>query len=138
LNVAQAVPGTQPQVNDIVIRGYLVSMETGSAAKRIIIGFGAGASELRTMVEGFHMTAHGLRKLGVGTIQSGGSKTPGSALGVATFLATENPAGLIISSGVKVYGEASGKSTEQGRASATVKEIVDVLQKRFQEQGWIN
>jgi Domain of unknown function (DUF4410) len=130
-------PGTTPEVNDLVIRGYLLSVEQGSAAKRVIIGFGAGASEMRTMVEGFQMTPQGLRKLGVGTVQSGGSKGPGAALGVATFLATANPAGLIISSGMKVYGEASGKSTVQGRAQATAKEIADVLKTRFEEQGWI-
>jgi hypothetical protein len=138
MNAAQAVPETTPQINDIVIRGYLLSVNKGSAVKRVAIGFGSGASELRTMVEGYQMTDQGLRKLGVGTIQSGGSKGPGAALGVATFLATANPAGLIISSGMKVYGEASGKSTIQGRSQATAKEIADVLKKRFQEEGWIN
>jgi Domain of unknown function (DUF4410) len=137
LNGVEAVPGTQPQINDIVIRGYLLSIKPGSAAKRVIIGFGAGASEMRTMVEGFQVTPQGMRKLGVGTVQSGGSKGPGAALGVATFLATANPAGLIISSGMKVYGEASGKSTIKGRAQATAKEISDVLKTRFEEQGWI-
>ena len=138
LNAEEAVPGTTPQINDIVIRGYLLSIKPGSAAKRIIIGFGAGASEMRTMVEGFQMTEHGLRKLGVGDVESGGSKGPGAALGVATFLATANPVGLIVSGGMKVYGEASGKSTIQGRAQATAKEIADVLKKRFTEQGWID
>ena len=128
----------QPQLNDIVIRGYLLSINEGSAAKRVAIGFGSGASKLSTMVEGFQMTAQGLRKLGVGTVDAGGSKTPGAALGLATFLATANPAGLIISSGMKVYGEASGNSEVTGRAKATAKEIADVLKKRFQQEGWIN
>ena len=138
LNAMEAVPGTTPQINDIVIRGYLLSIKPGSAAKRIIIGFGAGASEMRTMVEGFQMTEHGLRKLGVADVESGGSKGPGAALGVATFLATANPVGLIVSGGMKVYGEASGKATIQGRAQATAKEIAEVLKKRFTEQGWID
>jgi len=134
---ARAGAGTMPQINDIVIRGYLVSVHEGSAAERVAIGFGAGASELKTAVEGFQMTPRGLRKLGSGTLDSGGSKTPGMALGVATFAATANPAGLIISSGMKVYGEASGSSKVEGRAKATAKEIADVLKQRFQEQGWI-
>ena len=62
------------------------------------------------------MTPKGLRELGQGTVDSGGSKTPGAALGVVTFLATSNPAGLIVSSGMKVYGEASGKATVEGNA----------------------
>ncbi len=133
-----ASAATQPQLNDLVIRGYLVSVNQGSAVKRVTIGFGSGESELKTAVEGFQMTATGLRKLGSGTVNSGGSKGPGAAVGAATFLATANPAGLIISSGMKVYGEASGKSTIEGRAEATAKEIADVLKQRFQEQGWIN
>jgi hypothetical protein len=138
LPALEATPASAtPQINDLVFRGYLLSIKPGSAAKRVIIGFGAGASELRTMVECFQLTAEGMHKIGGGTVDSGGSKTPGAALGVATFLATENPAGLIISSGMKVYGEASGKSTIQGRAQATAKEIAKVLKIRFEEQGWI-
>ena len=130
--------GTRPQINDIVIRGYLLSVDEGSAAKRVAIGFGSGGSELKTAVEGYQMTAQGLRKLGSGTLDSGGSKTPGSAVGAATFIATANPAGFIVSTGMKVYGEASGSSKVEGRAKDTAKEIADVLKKRFQEQGWIN
>jgi hypothetical protein len=59
-------------------------------------------------------------------------------IGVLGLLATHNPAGLIISSGMKVYDEDSGKSTVKGRSTQTVKEIADVLKKRFQEQGWID
>jgi len=124
-------------VHDLVIRGYLVSMKEGSAAKRIGVGLGAGSSELRTVVEGLQMTPHGLRQLATGTVQSGGGKGPGAAVGAAAYLATANPAGLIVSSGMKVYGEASGRSTVEGRAEATAREIAAAIKKRFQEQGWI-
>jgi hypothetical protein len=134
----QAVAGTTPQINDIVIRGYLISFNKGSAEKRIAIGFGSGASDLKVAAEGFQMTAQGLRKLGSGTAESGGSKAPGADLGVLGLIATHNPAGLIISSGVKVYGEESGSSKVEGRAKRIAKEIADVLKKRFQEQGWIS
>ena len=134
----QAMAGITPQINDLVIRGYFLSIDVGSAEKRVAIGFGSGESELRVAVEGFQMTAQGLRKLGSGTTDSTGSKAPGGALGLATLLATHNPAGLIIGTGMKVYGEESGRATVVGRAKATAKEIADVLKKRFQEQGWIN
>jgi hypothetical protein len=134
----RASAATKRQIDDIVIRGYLVSIQEGSAAERVTIGFGDGASELRTAVEGFQVTAQGLRKLGSGTLVSGGGKTPGAALGAATFIATANPAGLIVSSGMKAYGEASGDSTIQGRAEQTAKEIAEVLESRFRDQGWID
>jgi Domain of unknown function (DUF4410) len=135
---ARAMAGTTPQINDIVIRGYLISYNAGSAAKRIMIGFGSGASDLKVAVEGFQMTAQGLRKLGSGTTSSTSGETPGADLGVLGLIATHNPAGLIISSGMKIYGQESGKSTIEGRAKQTAKEIADVLKKRFQEQGWIS
>jgi len=135
---AQRAPaGTRPQLNDLVIRGYLISINEGSTAKRFTIGFGYGASELRSAVEVYQMTAQGLRKLGSSNMDSGGSKGPGATLGVAAFLITANPVGLIVSSGLKVYGENSGRSKIKGRADATAREIARVLKQRFQEQGWI-
>ena len=132
-----AVAGTTPQINDLVIRGYLVSFNAGSAAKRILIGFGSGASDLKVAVEGFQMTAQGLRKIGSGSTDAEGAKTPGADLGALSLLATHNPVGLIVSTGMKVYGQESGRSTVEGRAKQTATEIADVLKKRFQEQGWI-
>jgi Domain of unknown function (DUF4410) len=127
-----------PQINDIVIRGYLLSVKEGSGAMRVIVGFGAGKSSLSTMVEGFQVMANGERKLGYGTVEAGGNKSPGMILGVATFLATKNPAGLIINGGMQIYGVASGNGEVSARAKATADEIADVLKKRFTEQGWIN
>jgi hypothetical protein len=129
---------TKPELNEIVLRGYFLSVEEGSAAKRMTIGFGSGSSHLTTVVEGYQMTAKGLRKLGVGTVNSGGNKTPGMALGAVTWIATANPAGLIVGGGMKVYGEASGSAKIEGRAKATAEEIADQLKIRFQEQGWVN
>lgn len=138
MNAEQASLQTKPQINDIVIRGYLLSVEQGSTGMRVIVGFGAGKSELSTMVEGYQETLHGLRKLGSGDVKAGGNKSPGMILGVATFLATKNPAGLIINGGVQAYGAASGNNGVEGRAKDTAKEIADVLKQRFQQQGWIN
>jgi uncharacterized protein DUF4410 len=128
---------TRPRVGDAVIRGYLVSIDEGSATKRFLIGFGAGGSELKTVVEGYQMTAQGLRKLGSGTVESGGSKGPGTAAPAAVAVATGNPIGLIGSGGMKIYGEASGSSKLEGRAKATAKEIAYELKIRFEDQGWI-
>ena len=42
LSAAQASAGTQPQINDIVIQGQILSLNEGSAAQRVAIGFGKG------------------------------------------------------------------------------------------------
>ena len=129
---------SKPQINDLLIRGYLLSVKEGSGTMRVVIGFGAGKSSLSTMVEGFQVTAKGERKLGYGTVEAGGNKSPGMILGVATFLATKNPAGLIINGGMQVYGAASGNNTVEARGKATADEIAEALKKRFTDQGWLN
>ena len=134
---SHAIRGTPIQVNDIIIRGYLVSIEQGSGLKRMTIGFGSGGSELSTVVEGFQMTSQGLRKLGSATLESSGSKGPGAGLGAAGWIITGSPVGLIASGGMKLYGEASGSAKVEGRAKKTADEIADKLKVRFKEEGWI-
>lgn len=138
LPAKRASSQTTPETNDIVLRGYLLSIQEGSGTKRVAIGLGYGASELTTAVEGFQMTAQGLRKLGSGKVNASGGKTPGGAVGVVALIATANPVGLIVGGGIKAYGEYSGSSKVEGRAKDTAKGIMEVLKKRFQEEGWIS
>jgi hypothetical protein len=141
LSAVQAGPGSAPQVGDGVIRGYIVSTAgsgAGSAVQRFVIGFGAGTSEMDTVVEGYVMTAQGLRKLGSGTLTSSGNKTPGMVVPAAVAIASGNPIGLIVVGGAKIYGEASGRSGLQGRAKATADQIAEQLKIRFQDRGWIS
>jgi hypothetical protein len=141
LTAVQAGPGSTPQVGDGVIRGYLVSVQgggAGSAVKRFVIGFGAGTSEMDTVVEGYAVTPQGWRKLGSGTLTSSGNKTPGMVVPAAVAIATANPIGLIVVGGAKIYGEASGRAGLEGRAKATADEIAAQLKLRFQDRGWIS
>jgi hypothetical protein len=137
LPAAIASAATRPQLNDLVIEGSLLSVQQGNAAERVTIGFAAGGSELKVAVEGFQMTTNGLRKLGSGDVGSTGNKTPGMGVGLVSLLATHNPAGLIVTTGMKVYGEESGSNTIEGRVKQTAIQIGNALKTRFQEQGWI-
>ena len=137
LPAERAPTGTTAKINDILIRGYLLSIDKGSAMERVGIGLGSGTSELKVVVEGYQMTAQGLRKLGSGTVDADGSKTPGVGVGLASLLVTDNPVGLIVTGGMKVYGEKSGKSKIEGRAKQATKEIADQLKLKFEHEGWI-
>ena len=70
-------------------------------------------------------------------MDAGGGKTPGVAVPLAAAISSGNPLGLIVSGGMKVHGEESGKSKIEGRVKQTVKEIADVLKLRFEQEGWI-
>ena len=137
LPAIQAAGQPAPRVGDIVIMGYFESVDTGSAAERIVLGFGSGAAHLQTAVEGYLMTDQGLRRLGSGEVDAGGGKMPGVAVPVVVAAASGNPIGLIVSSAAKAEGEISGRTTIEGAAQRTAKEIGDQLKVAFQRQGWI-
>ena len=66
----------------------------------------------------------------------------GSAI---TVITTRNASILIYSIGslivvgaTKIYGEASGSNTLEGRAKATDDEIAQQLKIRFRDRGWIS
>ena len=126
-----------PRADDIVLRGYFVSVDEGSARKRVMVGFGRGAAELRTAVEGFQMTPQGLRRLGRGEVKSGGGKVPGVVLPLAVVAATANPIGLVVGGAVKLTGEATGSATIEGAAKRTAKEIAAQIKTAAEEHGWI-
>lgn len=137
LPAVQAAGQPAPQNEDIVVRGYFVSAEEGSAAKRVLVGFGSGGAELMTAVEGYQITSQGLRLLGSGEVRSGGAKMPGVVLPLAVMAATANPIGLVVGGTVKVAGEATGSDTIEGAAEKTAEEIAEQIIEAAKRQGWI-
>lgn len=138
LPAMEARPGSSPQPGDSEIRGHLVSIEDGDLARRFIIGFGEGRSEMETVAECYVMKPQGLRKIGSWTLSSSGSKTPGIIVPAATALALSNPIHLLFAGGVKIYGELSGRSKLEGRAKATADTLAGELRIAFQEWGWMS
>jgi len=139
LNSIQVTSLSKFQVNDIVLRGYLYSVVTGNAAKRIFLGFGYGASDLHTIVEGYQMTDSGLHKLSSADLNAAGGHMPGGgAMGVITFIVLRNPVGLILAPAVKGVQELAGGPTIEGRVNDTATKIADALKVRFQKEDWIS
>jgi Domain of unknown function (DUF4410) len=137
LPAVRAAGQPPPRPDDIVLRGYFVSVEEGRAGRRVLVGFGSGAAELRTAVEGYQMTAQGLRPLGRGEIRSEGGKLPGMVLPAAVLAATASPIGLIVGGTAKATGEVTGSETIEGAAERTADEIAAQLRTAAEEQGWI-
>jgi len=138
LPAVQAAGQPAPNINDIVIRGYFGSVDQGSAAKRVLIGFGSGDASLVTVVEGYQMRSYGLHLIGSGEINSEGNQMPGLILPLAVLAATANPIGLVVGGAVKVAGEASGTTTIEGAAKRTADEISTQGVDAAKRQGWIH
>jgi hypothetical protein len=129
--------GSRPQLDDVVIEGSLLSIQQGSAGERVSIGFTAGESELKVQVEVYQVTVKGMRLLGYRDMVATGSKAPGAPVGLTSLGTNRNSSGLIVTSGIKVHGEASGNTIE-GQVQQIAQEIAAALKKLFQKQGWIS
>jgi hypothetical protein len=137
LPAVRAAGQPPPRPDDMVLRGYFVSVDEGRAGRRLLIGFGSGAAELRAAVEGYQMTAQGLRPLGRGEVKSEGGKLPGMVLPVAVLAATASPIGLIVGGTAKATGAVTGSETIEGAAKRTADEIAAQFKTAAEAQGWI-
>ena len=133
VSAAMATPVAGPT---LAIEGHFLSVDEGNRMRRMVIGFGAGASEVRTLVqiyettseerrlvEDFYTTVKSSRKPGMG---------PMVGVGAAAGRAVESTA---VSAGVGIASELS--QTVEGDAKHTADEIAKVLKKFFAEQGWV-
>ncbi len=134
---AVAAAGQTPRTGDVMIIGYFESIDEGSTAKRLVLGFGSGGAELETQVEGYLMTDQGPRELGSRDVKAGAGKSPGAIVPLAVTVATHNPIGLVASTALKVGGEVSGKTTIDGSSNRTAEKIGEELKTIFQRHGWI-
>ena len=135
-NVARVTRGTLAGDNDLLIYGKFLAVDQGNPLRRLLIGFGSGASKVEARVT-VHQGAEGRMLLDF-TIQSDSGKLPGAA--------TTLPAGAAIQGGVTtgvIAGEAIGTGYEAYRtdvaqmARATAEQSVRYLSEFFAKQGWI-
>ena len=138
LPAARAFDQPPPRPGELVLKGFFLSVEEGSAVKRVLIGFGSGSAELKTFVEGYWMTDHGLQLLGSGEIESGSfGGGPGVIVPIAVTIATANPIGLVVGGVVKAGTEIAGTQKIGASGERTAEEIAKELKPKFVQHGWI-
>ena len=138
LPAERAGHGSAPQMGNVLITGQFISIEEGSRAKRVFIGFGKGSGELRTHIEGYLVTPEGHRLLGSRQVATSGGKKPGLIVPGIVAVATNSPVGLIVGGALSVKGEKEGGSeTMEGAAKRTADVVAKELKAAFRKQGWI-
>jgi hypothetical protein len=129
-----AVPaGTQ---NALLIKGQLVSIDEGNRTERLIIGLGAGRSDVRTQVQVYEVTPTGSRLVDTIEVDAKSGLTPGMAetMGVGG-LTGHLVVATVVSGGVHVADEAIGATVvaDADRASKGIAKQLSVL---FAQEGW--
>jgi len=135
LTAERAAGAAPPVVNDVVIQGQFLRIDEGSQAKRFVIGFGVGATELRTQVEMFQVTADGWRPIKQFDTVAQGSRFPGAAFFVAGGAAAGTVAtSAMITSGVGVIREL--RASIDADAGRTAEQIAAKVSELRTAQRW--
>ena len=133
---AERVAGAAlPEVNDLVIEGDFVRIDEGSRLKRFVIGFGVGATELRTQVRVFQVTAEGWKPIKQFETVATGSRLPGAGFFVAGGAAAGTVAtSAMITSGVGVLREL--RASIDADAGRTAEQIAGKVSELKTAQSW--
>jgi hypothetical protein len=128
--------GTPPKNDDAyTLEGQFVTIDEGNAAANLIIGFGVGGTEVRVMVQAYHLDKGRKELLGEAEVSAESSKAPGLAATLPVGAAVSGTvAAASIATGIGVVRTVNNK-VKKG-AEDTAEAIVELLKPRMEAQGW--
>jgi hypothetical protein len=121
----------------VLIDGNIVSINEGNRAKRVVIGFGAGASDVETSVVLSYVAPQAITRQ-LARFQAKGSSgyAPGMlpTAGVGTAVGAAST--VAVSGGTQAIRETQGATVSHNADDISGK-IADQLRAIFAEQGWV-
>ena len=119
------------------IEGQFVTIDEGNAAARMIVGFGAGGTELKTLVQAYVVEPTGKRLLAEATVDAESSSAPGLAATLPVGAAISGIAtAAAINTGVGTIRELNTDVREG--AEDTARAIVELMEPRMEQMDWID
>jgi hypothetical protein len=136
LPAERSAPGATVAQRPLHVEGQFLSIDEGNRLRRMVIGFGAGGTEVRTKVQIYQGTAAAGTLLQEFETKAQSSKKPGmgpmAGVGVAASGAATSAA---VAGGVGTATEFN--QTVEGDARRTAREIAKTLSRFFAGQNWI-
>jgi Domain of unknown function (DUF4410) len=122
--------------NALLVKGQLVSVDEGNRTERVIIGLGAGRSDVRSQVQIYEVTSAGSRLIDTIEVDAKSGLTPGMAetMGVGG-LTGHLVLATVVSGGLHVASEA-GAANVVADADRAAKGIAKQLSALFAREGW--
>ncbi len=130
---------TQVADGDLVIDGEFLTVDEGNRLRRMVIGFGAGASKLDTQVNVYRVADGARQSLLQFTTHADSGKMPGAAVTMGAGAAAQG--GATAGMAVANAGIAGGKiytSQVDYLSDKTADQTVAYLSQYFAQQGWIS
>ena len=124
-------------LNSLLIEGQILSVDQGNRTERVVIGLGAGRTEVKANVQVYEETPEGRRNVEdfVAQEKSGHKPGMGEMMGIGA-LAGHLLTSTILSGSLTAIGETSW-ATVEADAKRMAKKVADDLGQFFVAQGWI-
>jgi hypothetical protein len=122
--------------NVVVVDGEFTNINEGNRLRRLVIGFGAGASVLDSSVEVFQKTTDGTRQIMDFTTHADSGKMPGAAVTGGAGAAAGGSAAVIVGANAAIGGAKTYSSATGYLADKTADQIVQTLTQYYAQQGW--
>jgi len=130
-------PAPRDGVPTVVIEGQFLAIDEGSRTERVVIGLGAGKSDVRTAVQTIEILPEGSRLLDTFEINAKSGASPGMAETMGAGAAAGHLAvSAAVSVGKSVASEEFGADVDAD-ALRTATKVSTVLEDFFASQGWI-
>ena len=122
--------------NVIVVDGVFTNINEGNRLRRLVIGFGAGASVLDTEVDVAQKTVDGTRQVMAFTTHADSGKMPGAAVTAGAGAAAGGSAAVIGGANAALGGAKTYTSATRYLAEKTSDQIVKSIIQYYSQQGW--
>jgi len=122
--------------NSLVVDGEFTDISEGNRLRRLVIGFGIGASTLDTSVHVYQHTESGSQPLTDFTTHADSGKMPGAAIMGPAGAAAGGSAAVVVGANAAVGGVKSYTSATDYLADKTATQITDVVTQYYAQRGW--
>ena len=131
--------GTPVTGNALIVDGQFLNVDEGNRLKRLVIGFGSGASKLDTRIQVYQVSAGTSHRVLEFETHVESGKMPGAAV---TMGAGAAATGAVTAGSAAVAGGMAGVKAHQSTLGAltdkAAQEITAYLSQYFAKQGWIS
>lgn len=132
----RARPGDASRPGDLVVAGEILSVHQGNRTRRLALGFGAGASEVRAAIRVYLVGPDPTpRLLQTYSAESDSGHKPGLVLGGAGALAQASAVPLAVSSALGIGGEARAAGVV-GEGQRLAHRVAQDLGRFIAAEGW--
>ncbi len=138
LRAERASVGTGAAPGDVKIVGAFLDIDQGNQLRRLVIGLGAGASEIDAEIEVLQATAAKPVRVAQFSTHADSGEMPGAALTMGAGAAATGGVSVgLAAANVAVSGAKAFRSQIEQMAGRSADKAADYLARVFAQQGWI-